>query len=160
MAVCILSTWACGGVCIEYMSVWRCVYWVHECVAVCILSTWVCGGVYIEYMTVWRCVLSTWAGKCIWRALFQNALSDNPKIDVAMPMPSSEIIFWKRILHKYVDIYAYTHMWKACYQNTTIGRGICIASSFSGMALNAVWKRALYMYGWWGDAYVTQQPIF
>ena len=43
-------------------------------------------------------------------ALFQNALSANSKIEFAIPMASSEIIFWKSILHKYVDKYAYTHM--------------------------------------------------
>ena len=41
----------------------------------------------------------------IWRALFQNASSANPKIDVTMSMPSSEIMFWKTNLHKYVHIY-------------------------------------------------------
>ena len=51
------------------------------------------------------------------RALFQNALSTNPRIDFAMPMPSSEIMFWKRAFHKYVHIYAYVHMSKALYQN-------------------------------------------
>ena len=34
------------------------------------------------------------------RDLFQNALSANPKIDVSMIMPSSEIMFSKRALHK------------------------------------------------------------
>ena len=34
-----------------------------------------------------------------------------------MPMPSSEIMFWNRVLHKYVHIYAYIRMSKALYQN-------------------------------------------
>ena len=37
-------------------------------------------------------------------------------------------------------------MSKALYQNANFEHGIGIAKSFSGMALNAFWKRALYMY--------------
>ena len=37
-------------------------------------------------------------------------------------------------------------MCKALYQNTVFNFGIDIASSFSGMALNVFWKRALHMY--------------
>ena len=48
-----------------------------------------------------------------WRALFQNVLSANPKIEVAMAMPSSKIMLWKGAVHKYVHIYALIHMWKA-----------------------------------------------
>ena len=44
----------------------------------------------------------------IYTALFQNALSADPKIVLAMRMPSSEIIMWKRGLQKYVHMY--THM--------------------------------------------------
>ena len=47
------------------------------------------------------------------RVLFQNALSDNPKVGVAMSMPSSEIIFSKRALHKHVQMYAFINMLKA-----------------------------------------------
>ena len=39
------------------------------------------------------------------RDLFQSVLSTSPKIDAAMPMSSSEIMFWKRALHNYVHIY-------------------------------------------------------
>ena len=39
---------------------------------------------------------------------FQNALIDNLIIDVAMPMPSSKIMVWKRALHTYVHVYTYT----------------------------------------------------
>ena len=39
---------------------------------------------------------------------------------------------------------SYTHMLKALYSNTIFELVIGIASSFSGMALNSFWKRALY----------------
>ena len=45
-------------------------------------------------------------------------------------------------------MYMYMHIYicgKALYQNTIIELGIGIASSFSGMALSAFWKRALRM---------------
>ena len=38
---------------------------------------------------------------------FLNTLNTNPKIEVAMTMPSLEIMLWKRDLHKYVQINAY-----------------------------------------------------
>ena len=44
-----------------------------------------------------------------WRALFLNVLIVNPKIEVAMAMPSSEIMFWRKALHKYVYIYTYIY---------------------------------------------------
>ena len=44
------------------------------------------------------------------KSVFQNALSANPKIGVAMAMQYSEITFRKRALHKYVRIYEFTHM--------------------------------------------------
>ena len=40
------------------------------------------------------------------RALFQNTISVNLKIELAMAMPSSEIMFWKRSLQKYLHTYA------------------------------------------------------
>ena len=47
----------------------------------------------------------------IGRTLFQNVLSADPKIEVAMAMPSSEIMFWKRFLDMYtcayIRIYSY-----------------------------------------------------
>ena len=59
-----------------------------------------------------------------------------------MPLPSLQVMSWKRAIHKYVHIYTYIYMWKALYQNPIFELGICIASSFSGMVLNAFWKRA------------------
>ena len=44
----------------------------------------------------------------IWRVLFQNAISTDPKIEFAMSMPHSGIMFDKRALHKYEHIYAFT----------------------------------------------------
>ena len=43
-------------------------------------------------------------------ALFQKALSADPKIEVAVAMPCSRIMFWKRVLRKYVNIYALIHI--------------------------------------------------
>ena len=43
----------------------------------------------------------------ILRALFQSAIIASPKIEFAMPMPSSELMFWKRTLHKYVHTDAF-----------------------------------------------------
>ena len=43
----------------------------------------------------------------IGRALFQNALSVNPKMKFAMPMPSLEIMLWNKALHNYTHIDAY-----------------------------------------------------
>ena len=60
------------------------------------------------------------------RALFQNALSANPKIYILMPIPSSAIMFWTRALNKYVHIYACIRMWVAFYQNTIAVLDICI----------------------------------
>ena len=50
-----------------------------------------------ESIFIWR---------LIWRALFQTTLSANPKIDVAMRMPTSQIMFCKSAIQKYVHIYA------------------------------------------------------
>ena len=85
--------------------------------------------------------------KYIGRALFQNALSANPKTYVAMPMLRSEIMFWKSTLHKYVHMYAYyTYVKNSLLKvNRIFELGIGIATSFSGMALNAFWKRALHI---------------
>ena len=57
--------------------------------------------------------------KYIYEELFsKNALSAIPKIDVVMPMPSSEIMFCKRALHKYVHVYAYIHICKKLFAKT------------------------------------------
>ena len=42
--------------------------------------------------------------------LFQNAISASPKLEVAISMPSSQNMFWKRAPHKYILIYAYIQM--------------------------------------------------
>ena len=44
-------------------------------------------------------------------------------------------------------MYIYTHVKSslAPYQNTILERGIGIARSFSGIALNAFWKRGLHI---------------
>ena len=68
----------------------------------------------------------------------------NSKIKIAMPLPSSEIVFWKRTLPKYVHKYAYIDMWKALFQN--INYELDTLSPYFGMALNAFWKRALPIY--------------
>ena len=44
------------------------------------------------------------------RVIFLNTISTNPKIEFALPMPNSEIMFWKRTLHKYTHIYTIVHM--------------------------------------------------
>ena len=44
------------------------------------------------------------------RALLQNALSANPNLDVTMSTSSSEVMFWKRILHIYIYIYMKTYI--------------------------------------------------
>ena len=65
-------------------------------------------------------------------------------------MPSSEIMFWKITLHTYVHIYACIYIYIYIRENgltkTIFEIGIEIASVFSGMALNAFWKRALHIY--------------
>ena len=47
----------------------------------------------------------------IGQTLFQNALNANPEIDVAIPMPRSEIMFWIRALHEYVHMYTHTYIY-------------------------------------------------
>ena len=47
------------------------------------------------------------------------------KNEVCNVNASSEMIYWKRALYKYVHIYAYTHI-KALFQNTTYELGIQI----------------------------------
>ena len=64
-------------------------------------------------------------------ALFQNAISANPKIELAMLMPNLEIKFWKTALLKYVHIYThlFTHQ-KLFSKNIIIKLDIGIASPF------------------------------
>ena len=42
----------------------------------------------------------------------QNAISSNPKIEVATPVSSSEVRFWKRAIHKNGHIKIYTHIFR------------------------------------------------
>ena len=58
----------------------------------------------------------------------------SPKIEVSMTMPRSDIMLWKRALHKYVPIYAFIHMRKALFENIIIklGIGICKAILWNG----------------------------
>ena len=69
------------------------------------------------------------------------------QIDVTMPMPSSEIMFWRRALHKYVYMHMYMYEKLFCQiQSTKFAKlYIGIASSLSGMAFKAFKKRALHM---------------
>ena len=72
------------------------------------------------------------------KALFLNALSTDPQIDVAMPMSSSEVMFWKSTFHKYVYIQKHIYMCEKLFSTRSIFElGIGIASSFYGMVLNA-----------------------
>ena len=82
----------------------------------------------------------------IWRALFHNAISVIPKIELAITMPMLEIVFHKRALHKYEHVCAYIHMWKVICQHSIYKLGIDIWNPFLGMVLMAFWKRALYMH--------------
>ena len=70
---------------------------------------------------VYTCVYT-----CIWKALFPNAISANPKIEFVMTMANLEVMFWKIAPNTYVHIYAYAyvHMWTALYRTestTSIG---------------------------------------
>ena len=112
-----------------YIYIWTYIY-MHS---LCVYYIYMCAYVYIHPHA---CIH-------IWRALFQNALSSNPKINVAMPMLSSEVMFWKR---SHTCIHMQVYMWKVLYQNAIFDLGIGITSSFSGMVLNAFWKRALHNY--------------
>ena len=62
---------------------------------------------------------------------------------MAMAMPNSESMFWKRVIHKYVHLYAFIHMSKARFLKIIIKLGIGIANPIFGKGLNAFWKRAL-----------------
>ena len=62
-----------------------------------------------------------------------------------MPTPTSESRFFKRALHRYVDIHTDIYICEVLYQNTIFELSIGIARSSSGMAFNALRKRALHM---------------
>ena len=54
-----------------------------------------------------------------WRALFRNAISASPKIEFAKPITSSEIMFWKIALYKYLPI-THSFICKKLYSKTQI----------------------------------------
>ena len=56
---------------------------------------------------------------------------------------STEIMFWKRVLHKYVPIYTWGKLFT---KSTILELSIGIVSSFSGIALSEFWKRTLHIY--------------
>ena len=66
----------------------------------------------------------------IYEDLFQNALSTDPKMEFAMPVPSSQIMFWQRSFHGYVHIYAPVHRRITIFQHRVYELGIGIANSF------------------------------
>ena len=59
-----------------------------------------------------------------------------------MPMTSSEIMFWKRALHKCVHIHTFIPIHKALFQNTINELCIGIASLYFGMALIAFLEKS------------------
>ena len=78
------------------------------------------------------------------RALFQNTLNTNPKIDVALQMPSSEIMILKRALHKYVHIYICEKLFAKTH---SLNLTLALQAHCFGMALNAFWKELfIYIY--------------
>ena len=92
--------------------------------------------------TVFPIFITPMAFTHIWRAVFQNTISANPKIEFAMPMPSSKIMFWKTALHKYAHIYAYIYIY------------IYVKSVFPKHNL-----RTWYLhYIFWNGAYRTLEP--
>ena len=94
--------------------------------------------IYI-YIYIYICI-------CIWRALFQKAISANPIIEVVIAMPISEIMFWKRDIHKYVHVYAVVHTCKHNFfnHNNQTWHWHYKPILFI-MALNAFWKRGLHI---------------
>ena len=72
------------------------IYWAYQTTT----PTGGCMCIYIYiYIYIYVCT-SVHICMGIWRALFQNALCANPKIDVAIPIQSSQIKFRKTGLHK------------------------------------------------------------
>ena len=66
-----------------------------------------------------------------------------------MPMPSLEIMLRKRALPTNVHKYMHTYICEKRFTKLAIGLGINIPISFSGMALNAFWKKTplhIYLY--------------
>ena len=61
-------------------------------------------------------------------------------------MPSLEMMFWKRALHKYIHIYAYINMWKALLKRQFTNLVLTFEIHYFGMpVLEALWKRALHI---------------
>ena len=67
--------------------------------------------------------------------LFQNAISADPKIAFAMPMPGSEIMFWNKSFHNYVHIYLFYTYAKALFQNIVYDLGVDSASPYFRVAI-------------------------
>ena len=73
----------------------------------------------------------------IWRALFQNEISANPKMQFSMPVSTLTIMFDKRTLHTYMkSSFAKHNLW-TWYKD-------CKLISFA-MALIVFWKRAVHI---------------
>ena len=89
--------------------------------------------------------ISDWLSVCILRALFQNALSANPTFEIAIPMPCSETIFLKRVLHKYIHIYMNLFICEKLLSKNYNQTWLWHCKAFFGMALSAYWKRALQL---------------
>ena len=90
-------------------------------------------------MHLWRSAV------CVYiymKSSFPKRFKRQSKNRCCMPMPKSEIMFWK----KKSSWIVYVHTWKALCQNAIYEPCIGIATSFSGMALSAFWKRALHVY--------------
>ena len=107
----------------------------------------------MSYLYILACIFCSMAYICCnmpYDELFyKNALSANLRIDVALPMPSSEIIFWKRALHKYVGkicMRIYTHV-KSCFPKHNLWTWHCHCKlTFRNGALRVLEKSSSYIY--------------
>ena len=131
----------CICVCM-WMHVCACMY-VYVCVYVCVYAyVYVCGCMYV-FVCVCMCMYvnaSEWICVCIYRTLFQNALSAIPENGIAMPMPSSRNVSVKSFSHMYICVYMQIFM-KSSFSTHDVG----FATSIFGLSLNAFWKRALHL---------------
>ena len=82
----------------------------------------------------------------------------HPIIDVAMPMPRSEIMFWKIPLHKYVHIYAY--IWEKLFSKTqSLKLGLELQAHFLEWRLKRFGKELFnYTYYYSSICPVTEWP--
>ena len=73
-------------------------------------------------------------------------MSANPKIEFAMTMPSSEILFWKSALRKYVHIYAYRHICeKLFFKTQSMNLALALEAHFFNGAYCALEKSFIYI---------------